>query len=1446
MRQFRRIVNQLLIAIMVLTSSPLVMPQTAQAAPPAGFQTTQVIGSGLEGPSGFEIAPDGRIFILERTGKIKIFKNGQLLPTPFAELPSVAAGDRGLIGIAFDPAFNVNCYVYFYYTAASDLLNRLVRFNACGDVGTDGPLTIYQTYSPSQELHVGGSIQFGPDGKMYFAVGDNGYPPNAQSLSNPHGKIMRINKDGSVPTDNPFVGTPGALPEIWAYGLRNPWRFQFDSANGEMYGSDVGDYTWEEMNHLVRGGNYGWPLTEGTCTANCAGLINPIYTYNHNGDSAAAVGGPIYRAGMFPAEYKGSLFFADYAQGFIKRIKLDAAGNSTGVVDFDTNAGSVVDMKIAPDGSMYYITYYPGRLYRVSYNTGNQVPTANATADKTKGLEPLTVNFSSAGSSDPDGQPLTYLWNFGDGTTSTAANPTKTFTAKGTYTVELTVSDGTNSAGAIPVVIQVGTPPSVNISVPAPNSTYRAGEAITYNAFATDSAGFDLNDAQISTDVIYHHDTHTHPFLDNLIGRSNTFTIPDHGEAAANTWYEISVTATDQSGVSATKTVNIYPRTIDVTYSSSPADIGFYLDGVPITTPRTAKGVEGFKREVAAYPIKQGADGQMYQFDRWSDGGAIRHQFINPAANTTINAFYSPAPSFNAQYYPNTTLAGAPSLTRQDPKIDFNWEFGSPAASLPVDGFSARWTKNQSFAAGRYKFTTATDDGVRLYIDGKVVIDQWQGQNAAHTAIVDLTAGLHEIKMEYFESGGGALARLNWDTTPDQPASTGYSAQYFNNRTLTGAPTVQRTDATIDFDWAGGSPDPAIPADNFSARWTKASTFTAGNYEFTVRADDGVRLYIDDKLVIDKWIDQGPTTYATVQNLTAGTHTIKLEYYERGGGAVAKFSYAATNTPPPTPTGCPAGWTCSDVGITGPAGSATESGGTYTVKGSGWDVWGGDDQMHYVWKPLTGDGTITARVASQSNTNPWAKSGVMIKETATPGSKYAAMLTTPTNGLKFQYNFTGDISGGAGAAPTWVRLTRSGNTFTAYKSADGLTWTTVGVTNLTMAATVTAGLFVTAHNGEVLNTSTFDNVSLTGPGVTGLPSPWDTRDIGSATPGGSATTTDGSSWTVKGGGGDIWDDVDQFRYVHQPLNGDGSIIARVSAQSNTNPWAKSGVMIKESATTGANYAAMAITPANGYRFQYNFTGDIAGGAYTAPNSWVKLTRTGSTFTAAKSADGVNWTTVGSTTISMIANVTIGLFVSSHDPGVLNTTTFDNVSVSTSAATLPAPWIGADVGTPMLAGSSSFSGGTYSITGAGWDIWQDVDQFQYAYQTRTGDATITARITGQSPTNPWAKSGVMIRDTAAPNKPYAMLAATPEHGLLMQYNLTGSIDGGAYAFPYWLRLTRVGNVVTAYKSANGTAWTQVGQVTLALSPTATIGLFTTSHDGFQLGTATFDNVTVTQP
>jgi glucose/arabinose dehydrogenase len=885
-----------ILAVLAVLAFGLIAAPSAIAAPPANFQTSLITADGLDGPSGFDIAPDGRIFILERSGKIKIVKDGEVLPTPFADLPSEDTGDRGLIGIAFDPDFGVvNHYVYFYYTG-KDLLNHLVRFSADTDVGTDGPYELFRTSSPSHLLHVGGSIAFGPDEKLYFAVGDNGDGSNAQNLSNPHGKILRINKDGSIPADNPFAGDPTKLDAIWAYGMRNPWRFTFDSLTGRLYDGDVGNFSWEEINRVVKGGNYGWPLHEGVCAFSCNGFKDPTYAYPHAGQSAAVTAGPVYRGIMFPDAYKGRLFFGDYARGFIKTANLDVNGDVTTVESFDDQAGSVVDFKVARDGSLYYITYYPGALYRVSYNASSHLPVASASADVTKGPDPLTVHFSSAGSSDVDGDPLTYQWSFDDGTTSTEANPTHTFTEKGVYTVRLTVFANGDEVHAQPIVVQAGLPPTLLVSAPTEGQNYRAGDTITWNAFAHDAAGFDLNDADIRTVVRLHHGTHFHPFLGPVSGRAGSFTIPTTGEASADTSYEITITATDNAGVTATKTVNIYPHKSDLTFTTAPAGLNLMLDSIPTIAPYTVAGVEGFIRDIAAPNRAVAADGTVLQFAGWSDGKAIRHSITTPKDDTVYTANYVPLEPFTARYYNNVSLSGTPVLTRQDPEINFAWGPDAPDPSLGVNNFSVRWNGTQWFGAGRYTFTAIADDGLRLYIDGKRVINQWQGPpKTEYKYTTDLGEGTHRITMEYIEWGGDALASLSWDATPVQPSDQ-WRAEYWNapasgNVFPTAAPDLARDEEAIDHDWGSDSPGPTIGTNRFLGRWTRTISVAPGKYEFATTTDDGVRLYVDGVRVIDKWVDQGPTRYDATVPLDGGPHRVVMEYYENGGGASARLDY---------------------------------------------------------------------------------------------------------------------------------------------------------------------------------------------------------------------------------------------------------------------------------------------------------------------------------------------------------------------------------------------------------------------------------------------------------------------------------------------------------------------------------------------------------------------------
>ena len=250
----------------------------------------------------------------------------------------------------------------------------------------------------------------------------------------------------------------------------------------------------------------------------------------------------------------------------------------------------------------------------------------------------------------------------------------------------------------------------------------------------------------------------------------------------------------------------------------------------------------------------------------------------------------SPAVGFLGAYYSNSVLAGTPRLTRLDSAINFNWGTGSPdPATLPADSFSVRWTMSTYLSTGQYRFTVTADDGVRLYLDGKLIIDKWKDQPATtYNSIKWINAGAHAIKMEYYEHSGLATAKLSWQLAS---SNGGYVGVYYNNQTLSGAPTQMRIDPTVNFAWGYGSPDPTIPADHFSARWIRNVSLNAGMYKFTVTADDGVRLFFDGAPIIDHWVNQAATTYTRTIRVTQGTHSITMEYYENTEVATAKFSF---------------------------------------------------------------------------------------------------------------------------------------------------------------------------------------------------------------------------------------------------------------------------------------------------------------------------------------------------------------------------------------------------------------------------------------------------------------------------------------------------------------------------------------------------------------------------
>src|SRR5205085_2804492 len=316
----------LLFALLLLIATPAIAAEV-----PDGFAVTQV-ATGMTSVTRMELLPDGRILVLEQGGNIRVIENGVLRSTPFLSLDVDSFSEHGLLGIALDPVFETNHYFYVYYTAKTPVLhNRVSRFTVNGDSADPASeVVIFELDELTGPLgwHQGGNLRFGRDGMLYIAVGDDRNGANSQVTTNLFGKILRINSDGSIPTDNPFYATTtGNNRAIWALGLRNPYSFAFSKADGIwMLINDVGEDTWEEINRGAAGANYGWPETEGFTSD--PRFLSPLVVYGHGFQDdtvgCAVTAGTFYEPAtpQFPLKYEGTYFYADFCEGWIRSLRL--------------------------------------------------------------------------------------------------------------------------------------------------------------------------------------------------------------------------------------------------------------------------------------------------------------------------------------------------------------------------------------------------------------------------------------------------------------------------------------------------------------------------------------------------------------------------------------------------------------------------------------------------------------------------------------------------------------------------------------------------------------------------------------------------------------------------------------------------------------------------------------------------------------------------------------------------------------------------------------------------------------------------------------------------------------------------------------------------------------------------------------------------------------------
>jgi glucose/arabinose dehydrogenase len=322
--------------------------------PPTGDLQLQSVLPGLNFPVGMSLAPDGRVFFNERlTGKIRIINpQWQLVPTQFCQVSIATNGEQGLLGLALDPDFANNKFVYVYHSASSPLRNRVVRYTESS--GSCTQETIVLDNLPASTNHNGGIIQFGPDGKLYVIIGDAENTANAQSLTSLAGKVLRVNPDGSAPSDNPFFSNTNTnAKKVFSLGHRNSYGFTFHGHTGHLWETENGPGDNDEINRIVAGGNYGWPTVGGI--SNNPNFRNPILAYTPTIAPTGIIAIP-ENSTVYPAAYRNNLLFVDFNGGKIRRVVLSGADLTllgTSSVAYNGGQGFLLSLMLGTDGYVY-------------------------------------------------------------------------------------------------------------------------------------------------------------------------------------------------------------------------------------------------------------------------------------------------------------------------------------------------------------------------------------------------------------------------------------------------------------------------------------------------------------------------------------------------------------------------------------------------------------------------------------------------------------------------------------------------------------------------------------------------------------------------------------------------------------------------------------------------------------------------------------------------------------------------------------------------------------------------------------------------------------------------------------------------------------------------------------------------------------------------------------
>ncbi len=755
---------------------------------PTGFKLEKII-SGLN-PVAMTIDPFERIWVAEKHGEVLIFENGKALKDPFITLDVDAFNERGLLGIALHPDYVSNGYVYIYYTVPNEARNRVIRVKSNGDHAIPGSEeVIIELDKLSGDIHNGGAMVFDSTGHLFIGTGDGSNGPAAQSLASTLGKILRLEEDGKIPADNPFVNqTSGIYQAIYAIGLRNPFSIVYDDKINKIWVSDVGQGLAEEVNIIDKGGNYGWPYFEGSGSGDgLANYHNPYFYYGHD-KGCAIVGAALTKNNpILPESIQDVFLFADYCSGELRYFKENETGNQYKVwmkseerplAIHVTQKGKILMLTrsgIGGGSTADNTSTFDGAVWEISYS-GNGAPYFASQPEDIKIAKKESANIGVTAFGEGE---LVYSWildttviNRG---TSSTIELTNLLPQPNDYLLTCIVSNHLGMDTTAPIRIKVidGTRPQPLIILPYDDYKYQAGDMLSLVGRAVDEGKL-MHPRALDWKIDLHHGTHSHPLVESMCCTTNPeIFIPSIGETDTNVWIRISLFATDSSGLSGNHVLDLYPD-ISLIRIEGKEGLKVNIDGSIYTLPTNVYGTKGLLRRLFVQNDQIIGD-SVIRFSSWDGNLTSQSRELNmPDSLITLHVFHrahilGTGTGLRGEYFEDDEFIfrGDPVLIRTDSLIQFDWGQGSPDKNISRDFFIVRWTGYiQPIFDEDYTFYLFTDDGSRLYIDEELIIDEWHNQPPTElVATKKMQAGKkYRIRIEYLESKGGSIIEFKWSS----------------------------------------------------------------------------------------------------------------------------------------------------------------------------------------------------------------------------------------------------------------------------------------------------------------------------------------------------------------------------------------------------------------------------------------------------------------------------------------------------------------------------------------------------------------------------------------------------------------------------------------------------------------------------------------------------------